>query len=192
MPSIATIIRHTPWWAFGCLAIIVALGLQALKTRAIPLWRLMAVPAVFILWGVVSLALRSTASPGLAADWVIACACGLALAPLTTRLEGVRVEPSSARVQVPGSAVPLVRNLVIFSVKYCLTAAMIIAPTLHDSLALWDIWVSGISAGYFIGWLLRLVIKIRGAWQPALGAARRFPDGALLAEGRGSGERERF
>lgn len=29
MPSIASIIRHTPWWAFGCLAIIVALGIQA-------------------------------------------------------------------------------------------------------------------------------------------------------------------
>ena len=35
MPSIASIIRHTPWWAFGCLAIIVALGIQALKTRTI-------------------------------------------------------------------------------------------------------------------------------------------------------------
>ena len=29
MPSIASIVRHTPWWAFGCLAIIVALGIQA-------------------------------------------------------------------------------------------------------------------------------------------------------------------
>jgi hypothetical protein len=83
-----------------------------------------------------------------------------------SRLEGVRVDPSRVRVHVPGSAGPLVRNLVIFSAKYCLTAAMIIAPTLHDSLARWDIWVSGISAGYFIGGLLRLVIKIRGAWQP--------------------------
>jgi hypothetical protein len=39
MPSIASIIRHTPRWAFGCLAIIGALGIQALKTRTIPLWR---------------------------------------------------------------------------------------------------------------------------------------------------------
>jgi hypothetical protein len=166
MPSIASFIRHTPWWAFGCLAIIVALGIQALKTRTIPLWRIIVVPAVFIVWGVVSLALRWMASPVLVAGWVIAGAAGFAVARLTTRLEGVRVDPSRVRVHVPGSAEPLVRNLVIFSAKYCLTAAMIIAPTLHDSLARWDILVSGISAGYFIGGLLRLVIKIRGAGQP--------------------------
>lgn len=111
-------------------------------------------------------ALRLAASPALVADWGIAGACGLALARLTMRLEGVRVDPSLVHIQVPGSAVPLIRNLVIFAAKYCLTAAMIIAPTLQDSLARWGIWVSGISAGYFIGWLLRLVIKIRGAWQP--------------------------
>ena len=95
MPSIVSIIRHTPWWAFGLSAIIVALGIQALKTRPIPLWRLMAIPAVFILWCGASLALRLAASPALVADRGIAGACGFALAWLTTRLKGVRVESCS-------------------------------------------------------------------------------------------------
>jgi hypothetical protein len=45
---------------------------------------------------------------------------------------------------------------------------MAVTPTLQDSLLPWDIGVSGISAGYFIGWLLRLALKYReGSEQPA-------------------------
>jgi hypothetical protein len=50
------------------------------------------------------------------------------------------------------------RNLVIFAAKYLLTAAVMIRPMLRDTLAPYDIAVSGLAMGYFIGWLTRLAL----------------------------------
>ena len=155
----ANILLHTPWWAFAVFGLLLLLGLQALRPRVIPAWRLLVTPAIFIGWGLVSLALRLTASPMLALDWVIAAALGAGLAWVTTRTDAMRVEAGG--IAVPGSALPLARNLLIFSAKYALTVAAVMAPAWQGEIALWDIAVSGISAGYFLGWLGRVALVYR-------------------------------
>ena len=164
------IVQHTPAWAFALLAFLIWIGVQALRPRILPLWRLVLVPAAFIVWGVVSLLGRTAAAPLLGVDWLVTAAIGVALGWWTTRLDGVEIDYAASRVRVPGSRVPLVRNLSIFAVKYGLTAAMAVAPALRPSLSPWDIGVSGLSAGYFIGWLLRFALKYRA--RPALGDQR--------------------
>src|SRR5579863_140752 len=108
------ILLHTPWWVFAVFASLLALGLQALRPRVVALWRLLLTPAIFIAWGLVSLALRlAPASPITGAllvlDWLAAAAAGGALAWTTTRPAAMRVEATG--IAVPGSAVPLVRNM---------------------------------------------------------------------------------
>jgi len=160
------IIQHTPLWAFALLALLVFLGVQALRPRDVPLWRLLLVPAAFIVWGVTSLLGRASAAPLLGVDWLATAAIGIAIGWGMTRLEGVHIDHADARVRVPGSPVPLVRNLAIFLAKYCLTAAMAVAPALQATLSPWDIGISGLSAGYFIGWLVRFALKYRGGRRP--------------------------
>jgi len=162
MDQILRIVEHTPLWAFALFAVLVMFGLQALKPRTLPIWRLLIVPAVFVSWGAISLATRSAAFPILILDWAITAAIGFGAAWLTTRLDGVQFDHARGLVQMPGSALPLIRNLLIFAAKYGLTAAMTVAPALQSALLPWDIGVSGLSAGYFLGWLFCFAVLYRG------------------------------
>jgi hypothetical protein len=56
---------------------------------------------------------------------------------------------------------PLIRNVLIYSAKYGLGVAVAIAPASKPDLAVWDIAVSGASAGYFLGWLLQFASAYR-------------------------------
>jgi hypothetical protein len=172
MPNLVVIVQHTPLWVFALLAVLVVFGIQALRPRTVPVWRLFIVPAVFIGWGVISLLGRAASSPLLGIDWLVTAAIGIAIARLTTRLDQVEVDRAGRRVRLPGSAAPLVRYLAIFTAKYGLTAAMAVAPALRGSLVPWDIAVSGLAVGYFVGWLFLLLRKYRAAEhvQPALPA----------------------
>ena len=173
MPSILNILPNTPWWVFALFALLMWLGFQALRPRTLPMWRLLITPAIFIGWGVVSLALQSMSSPILIADWSIAAVVGAAIAWTTTRLHDVAIDRARQHVSLPGSALPLIPNLLIFSAKYGLGVAIAIAPASKSDLAIWDIAVSGASAGYFLGWLLRLA-----------SAYRQTPDRNLAAQAR--------
>jgi len=170
MSGIVAIIQHTPLWAFAVLAVLVLFGVQALRPRTIALWRLMVIPAVFIGWGVISLFARSTQSPALLLDWLGTGAIGFAMAWVSTSLAGVHVDRAAGLVRLPGSAVPLIRNLGIFLAKYCLAAAVAVAPALASGLAPWDVAVSALSAGFFAGWVLRFARKYWREPAPALPA----------------------
>jgi hypothetical protein len=156
------IVLHTPWWVFLLFAVLVLFGVQALKDRTVPLWRLLVTPAVFIGWGIASLVPQAGASPLLIADWVISALIGLGLAWATGRIDQFRVE-RTGMVAVKASALPLLRNLVVFAAKYGLTAAAAIEPSRRAVLAPWDIAVSGFAAGYFIGSLIALVRAYSGS-----------------------------
>jgi hypothetical protein len=152
---VINVVSNTPWWAFAVLALLLALGVQALRPRIIPLWRLLVTPGIFIAWGLVSLVLRLGPGSSLyLLDWLVAAGVGAALSWITTRPTAMRIDPGG--VAMPGSIVPLIRNLLIFSAKYALTAAAAFDPAHRQDLAFWDIAVSGASAGYFIGWLAHL------------------------------------
>ncbi len=168
MPSPIAILVHTPWWAWALCALLVARGVPALRTRTVPAVRLLIVPAVFMAWGIGNLAMRSAGSPALAVAWFACAAAGIAIGWQTTRLDGMRIDRAAGRVTLPGSVVPLVRNLTIFVVKYALGVAAALAPDWRADIALWSIGVSGLSAGYFAAWVLRLALRYRGAAHPAV------------------------
>jgi hypothetical protein len=157
MTQLLPIIEHTPRWVWVVLALLIWLGIQGLRPRRVALARIFITPAVFILWGLV--ALGSRAEPPLLLDWGVTAAIGMGLAVATLRLDGVRI--ASGFAELPGSWLPLVRNLTIFAAKYVLAVAMARNPDARATLAYWDIGVSGLSAGYFIGWTLRVALRYR-------------------------------
>jgi hypothetical protein len=111
---------------------------------------------VFIVWGVLTLLQRAMGAPILALDWVVAAAIGGAIGWTTTRLDGARFDRAAGRVKLPGSALPLARNLIVFLAKYGLAVAAAVVPAEAARLAWWDVTVSGLAAGYFLGWLGRV------------------------------------
>jgi hypothetical protein len=103
-----------------------------------------------------------------AADWSATAAIGAAIAWTTSRFDSVGIDRARRLVSLPGSASPLIRNLLIFSAKYGLAAAAAMMPAMRSELALGDIAVSGASAGYFLGWLARLALAYRRSSVPNL------------------------
>jgi hypothetical protein len=156
-------VTHTPLWVFAVFALLVYLGLQATRPRTLGLRRILIVPAIFIAWGIVSLVSAHAVSTLLIGDWIVAAALGAGLASAMVRFPALRADRGRRKVHLPGSALPLIRNLAIFGAKYGLAVAAAMTPAARDHLALWDIAVSGLSAGYFLGWLGRFAAAYRHA-----------------------------
>lgn len=160
MPPILDIVQRTPLWVLGLFALLVVFGIRALKDRSLPVRRFLVIPALFIGWGIVSLVFRLGSSSFLPFDWVVCALIGAAVGLATSRTGQFHFEQPDV-VSVKGSALPLIRNLVIFTAKYGLTAAATIHPIQREILAPWDIAVSGLAAGYFIGLLIDLMRAYR-------------------------------
>jgi hypothetical protein len=166
MPGPLSLLTHTPLWVWALLALLVAAGVLSLRPRTVSPVRLLITPSVFILWGIYALLARPGFAPLLFADWLGTALIGGGLAAWLTRFDGYQAA-ADGRISVPGSAMPLLRSLAIFAAKYGLTAAAIIAPAQKAALAPWDIAVSGLSAGYFLGWALRFARFYRTHRAPA-------------------------
>lgn len=169
------ILRGTPSWVFLLAALLVWLGVRSLRPRVTSAGRVLMTPSVFIVWGVASF--MTGASSTRAVVWIVAAGAGLGLAILTVRLRGLLVDRAHRLVLMPGSALPLARNLVVFSAKYALAVGAVLQPDAREELAVWDAAVSGASAGYFFGWVLRFAHAYRNA-----------PGTDLVAPNRGSDE----
>ena len=163
---VLAILGGTPWWVWGLLAVLTALGVQAARPRRAKLWRVLITPLVFVAWGASSLARH--ADPTALAAWCAAAALGVLLGLATTRLDGVRADRALGVVELPGSWLPMIRNLTIFVARYGLAVAAALSPGAHGGLLIGDFAVSGVSAGYFVGWL---VVFLR-RWRHTPPAAR--------------------
>ena len=155
MNQLLQILAQTPLWVGALFVLIVLAGIQAAKPHVVPAWRLVIVPAVFAVWGVASLVLRPELTPVLLLGWAALGAFGLYGAKRDRSLEALRIDGVAGQVVIGGSFVPLIRTLAIFFAKYALSIALFAAPQAHTVLSLVDIAISGMSAGYFSGWLWR-------------------------------------
>jgi hypothetical protein len=158
------ILQHTPSYVYAVLAVLLLLGVQAMRSRTVSIWRLLLTPALFIGWGLASLALQSAASPLPLLEWLAGAAVGGAIGWSTIRLDDMRIDRARLSVSLPGSALPLIRNLVIFAARYALGVSVALAPAWQAELAVWNIVISGLSAGYFLGWLVRFLSAYRRAY----------------------------
>jgi hypothetical protein len=101
-------------------------------------------------------------------DWAALAAFGLVGAKRDRGLDALRIDRAAGHVAISGSLVPLIRTLAIFVVKYAISIALSAAPQAQVALSLGDVAISGLSAGYFIGWLWRFTRLYGG--RPALAA----------------------
>jgi len=151
MDFAVAVVTHTPWWVFAILAYLIWMGAKGLQPRTLPLARVFITPAVFIVWGVLGAAGRHL-PPGLnAAAWIGGAVLGAIPGALTSPRR-VELNRSLNLVHFEGSPFPLVRNLILFCVRYGLAVAAATAHGDDPGLAIITTAVSGLSAGYFLGW----------------------------------------
>ena len=152
------ILIHTPVWVFPLFGYLVWLGIKAMRTRTVTIWRSLIVPAVFIVWGLSRLLSRQDyASPFVA--WLGAAAVLLVVGLLTA--QPFELDHTTGEIKRPGSVMPLIRNVTVFALQY--TVAVIAAVDPHDATtaAIVGRVISGGTTGYFLG---RTVALLRQYW----------------------------
>lgn len=162
------IVQGTPAWVFVLFAVLVWLGAKRLRPRITPLARVWTVPAIFIVWGLSGLLAHGGSPMQSAGHWLLGAAFGAALGAWSLSPDALRFDRRNGLVRQPGSVVPLLRNLAIFAGHYALQVVAATQPHLRDSAMGWDLYVSGFSAGFFIGWAIRFVLSMRVAPQTDL------------------------
>lgn len=160
MPFIVSVLTHTPIWVYALLAYLVWQGIQSLQSRDQPLWRLMIVPAFFITMGLSGIALHPGAGLWPIASWLAGAAVFTPLG-LSTGPKLLAVDRPHGRVTRAGSAIPLVRNIIVFLLQYIVAVTAATHPDSHTATALIGRAISGASAGYFIGWAAALLHRYR-------------------------------
>ena len=110
------VLTHTPLWVFAFFVYLVWQGILSLRSRELPIWRLLVVPALFMILGISRIALRQQG------EWPVVCwLIGLALlAPLgfATGPRILSIDRANARITRSGSRIPLIRNIVVFALQY--------------------------------------------------------------------------
>jgi hypothetical protein len=157
---VLAILSGTPVWAYLLLAWLVWTGLSRLREGNVSIYRVVIVPMIFAGWGIAGLAQRAADGSG---PWLLAALTGLAIGGAGgSRLQ---IDARLRRVLRPASAMPLLRNVSIFLAHYALHVAAAIEPARRTSLMWADAAVSGLCAGYFIGWLIRFARAWRQSGQ---------------------------
>ena len=171
-PSISQILSGTPLWVFVLLAYLLFIGATRLKSGVRDLAKIWITPGIFIVWGLFGLFQRPGDFTEVLMRWAVGLVLGIALG-LAFAIP-MQADHARRRVLLPGSILPLLRILIIFGSHYVLRVAAAIHPDMSATYLNWDIYVSGASAGYFMGWSVRFLLSYKKAPQmelPAAGAA---------------------
>lgn len=153
------ILRGTPVWVWGLLAVLVTVGLSQSMPRRISARRAMIVPGLMLalsLGGVAST--FGARAPALAA-WAagIALAIGLGLDAVAPR--GARWMREAARFELPGSWLPMALTLGLFCVKYGVGVGLAFAPALAENTA-FEVGIA-LAYGAFSGLFAARAIALR-------------------------------
>jgi hypothetical protein len=123
-------LRYTPIWVWAVLVMLTAIGASMMQTRIVSVKRLTRLPVLMTIYSFTSALLSFGARPAYSLAWL----AGLVSVYLMLRK---LAKPSSARYladrqsfEVPGSVVPLLLMLAIFSLKYTLGVLSVRMPML--------------------------------------------------------------
>lgn len=151
MPFLFAVLIHTPPWVYAILAYLIVMGVRGMRPRTLSLVRVFITPAIFIAWGLFGLA-GGRGAPTLAFPaWLCGAALG-AIPGVLTSPRQVALDRVKGLVHFEGSIFPLLRNLVIFLARYGLAVAAATGGANAPTLVLIAAGVSGLSAGFFLGW----------------------------------------
>jgi len=176
---IVNILSHTPVWVWGLLAALTALGFSQTRQRHVAASRLLMLPLVPFGLGLWSMAPGFMAPPLAALVWLAALGAGVALLAGRPAQAGAQWLPAQQRLQWPGSWMPMVLILVIFSLRYAANVGMAMnpgwrsAPEVLLPLAL----LYGAFSGLFLGRALALLKLTRGPAAVLPRSPSRWPAG---------------
>jgi hypothetical protein len=156
------ILVNTPIWVFPLLGFLIWQRWRSLQPRTQPLWRMLIVPLVFFGMGLSRLALARNSGWEQLLAWFVAALLFAALA-LARGPRLLAIDRENGLVTRPGSAIPLIRNVTVFSLQYAIAVAAALHLDAHLAAAVIGRAASGATAGYFAGTTVSLLRSYRNA-----------------------------
>jgi len=162
MPSFFQIVANTPLWVWPLMAFVLWLGLQGLRPRVVPWWRLAILPAVGLATSLAGIA-QSAHPTWAAAGWALALLAFLPLGWAFGQGRPVRLRPEDGKLEIAGGWFALGFGVAIFAVRYAMGVLFGVLPALRAE----PLWicvsgaVGGMVAGIGIGWLANLLRRAR-------------------------------
>jgi hypothetical protein len=159
------ILTNTPVWVWALLALLLFIGIRALRPATAPLWRMALLPSVFFVWGLSSLYQLHGLRYERLLPWVAALACGTVIGLLMAGTQPIQADKTRHLVRTAGGPMTLVLILLIFATKYEFGYLHATRPDLFAEPRLWltEIAVSGVISGMFIGRFAGLLRQYRTA-----------------------------
>jgi hypothetical protein len=162
MPSFFQIVANTPLWIWPLMLFVLWLGLQGLRPRVIPVWRLAILPVVGLATSLGGIA-QSANPVWSATGWALALLAFLPLGWAFGQNRAVRLHPEDAKLEIAGGWFALLFGVSIFAVRYAMGVLFGVLPALRTE-AFWIYLsgaVGGMVAGIGIGWLANLLRRAR-------------------------------
>lgn len=130
-----TIVQHTPVWVWGLLAALVALGLSQTRDREISPMRVTILPLVMIALSLSGVFSAFGHFPVALGGWAAGVGAALGFGRQFILARGAAWSPQGATLRVPGSWLPLMLIVALFSLKYFAGASLALHPELATDAA---------------------------------------------------------
>jgi hypothetical protein len=161
------ILVHTPWWVWLILLAITALGLRDLRPRRLSPYGMAVLPLVSLVLALLGIMRSVPPWPAFTA-WVLLAIVGAFVG--TGRASSRQMTRVDGQIHVTGSWFSLGLGWAIFAVQYAQGVLGAIIPGLRAD----PLWIaatfgfSGFTLGLGLGWLVRMLQRIRALRQAGL------------------------
>ncbi len=158
------ILSEIPIFVWPLFALLLVRGLRARKTDMVPLAVLLVLPAVFFTWSVFSFLSSDPTSIFLR---IFCLSIGFFMGYLHMQKLKLRFDKQKRRIEVPGSWIPLILSMSIFTAKFAIGMIGALAPELNGLLLGLDLFATIIS-GIFVGRGVVCFVRYQTASQDSL------------------------
>ena len=146
------IIANIPLFVWPLFAVLLIGGLKARKTRLVPLKDLLLIPIAFFGWSLFSFFDRYASDPLAILLWILSLGVGSFIGFSHIQRLNLRCERQKKAIEMPGSWIPLMLSMSIFTTKFSMGMMRAMLPHLENSILFLGLeLLSGIFLGIFTG-----------------------------------------
>jgi hypothetical protein len=154
------ILAHVPLFVWPLFILLVIGGLRARKTNIMPVVILLVIPALFGAWSLFNFFGKYGHNVWVVCFWLFCLGVGFSAGFAHMQKMKLRFDKRKKMVELPGSWIPLMLSLSIFTSKFSINMIISISPHLSDSmlllgLELFATIILGIFLGRGVGCLVR-------------------------------------
>lgn len=154
------IITNIPLFVWPLFAILLISGLRARKVHTVPMAALLLIPSVFFGWSIFSFFGKYTTASLANLFWFLCLGVGFSIGFFHMQRLKLRFDRQKKRVEMPGSWIPLMLSMSIFTSKFSIGMMSSTLPHLNGSIVflgfeLFATIILGVFAGRGINCLMR-------------------------------------